>query len=193
MSIKIRIAQIEDVEDILRIYAPYVLNTNITFEYNVPTLDEMKARMQKTLETYPYLVALDDERIIGYAYASPFHSRAAYQWGSELSIYLDQHYHGQSIGKKLYSVLLALLKCMNVQNVYACITHPNEKSEKFHAFFDFQMVGCFHRAGYKMGNWHDVIWMEKAIDHQQHVEALIPFSQLTHEQIESCLALCYDK
>ena len=193
MSIKIRVAQIEDVSEILRIYAPYVLNTNITFEYDVPSLKEMQTRIQQTLERYPYLVALEDEHIIGYAYASPFHSRAAYQWGSELSIYLDQHYHGQSIGKKLYSVLLAILQCMNVQNVYACITHPNEKSERFHNSFGFQMVGCFHRAGYKMGQWHDVIWMEKALDYQQHVKELIPFSKLTREQIESCLALCYDK
>ena len=102
MSINIKVASIDDGADILNIYAPYVQSSNITFEYDVPSLEDMTNRICQTLDSYPYLVAEVQGQIVGYAYASSFHSRAAYQWGSELSIYLDQHYHGQAIGKKLY-------------------------------------------------------------------------------------------
>lgn len=129
---EIRVAKKEDGKDIQRIYAPYVEKTNITFEYEIPTVSEMENRIVLTLENYPYLVALVDHKIVGYAYASRYRSRNAYEWDSELSIYLDEDYHGRGIAKVLYSQLLILLKMMNVQNVYACITHPNEKSERFH-------------------------------------------------------------
>lgn len=193
MSVKIKIGSIENVPAILDIYAPYVRSTNITFEYEVPTLEEMTKRLQQTLKRYPYLVALVDGKVVGYAYASPFASRAAYQWGSELSIYLDENYHGKAIGKKLYQCLLELLKIMHIQRVYACITHPNLKSEKFHEAFGFQYTGCFHHAGFKFDRWHDVVWMEKIINDETNVQPVIPFSSLTREQIESCLGLCYDK
>lgn len=193
MSVKIKIASIEDAQAILDIYAPYICSTNITFEYEVPTLKEMASRIQQTLQRYPYLIAMVDDKVVGYAYASPFASRAAYQWGSELSIYLDGNYHGMAIGKKLYQCLLALLKTMHIQHVYACITHPNLKSEKFHEAFGFQYIGCFHHAGFKLNQWHDVVWMEKSINDEANVQPVIPFSSLTREQIESCLGLCYDK
>ncbi|UTY39803.1 GNAT family N-acetyltransferase [Allocoprobacillus halotolerans] len=193
MSVNIKVATLEDAQDILNIYAPYVQTTNITFEYDEPTLQEMTNRIKNTLERYPYLVAMVDQKVVGYAYASPFASRAAYQWGSELSIYLDAHYHGRAIGQKLYQSMLALLKAMHIQHVYACITHPNIKSEKFHETFDFTYIGCFHHAGFKFNQWHDVIWMEKTIGDEENVQPVIPFPSLSREQIESCLGLCYDK
>lgn len=184
---EIRIARKEDSQDIQKIYAPYVEKTNITFEYDIPTVSEMEKRITSTLKDYPYLVALIDDKIVGYAYASRYHSRQAYGWDSELSVYLDESYHGKEIGKSLYMCLLNLLVKMNVQNVYACITYPNDKSERFHKKLGFELIGCFHKAGYKFAQWHDVIWMEKHINDYQNVKEIIPFSMLSDEQIACSL------
>lgn len=188
---KIRVAQLYDAKDIQKIYAPYVEKTNITFEYDIPCIEEMESRIEQTLEKYPYLVALQEEKIVGYAYASPFQARQAYQWDCELSIYMGEQYHGQGISQSLYQGLFHILKLMNIQNVYACITYPNLKSEKFHQKLGFSLVGCFHQTGYKFGKWHDMIWMEKHIGDYQQVKDIIPFSQLSSAQIEICFNNSY--
>lgn len=176
--IEIRIAQKSDAQDILNIYAHYVEQTNITFEYVVPSLLEMETRIQKTLQDYPYLVAMLDHQIVGYAYASRYATRKAYDWDCELSIYVSSSHHLCGIGQQLYQAMFLILEKMNVQNVYACITHPNEKSESFHQKLGFQSVGIFHQCGYKFEKWHDVIWMEKRIGKRNQVKEIIPFSLL---------------
>lgn len=183
----IRVAKVSDAKAIQEIYAPYVEKTNITFEYDVPSVEEMTHRIKKTLEKFPYLVAIEQNQIIGYAYASVYRTRHAYKWDSELSIYIDEHYHGQSVGKILYEKLIDILKAMHIQNVYACITYPNEKSEKFHQKFGFELIGCFHQVGYKFDTWHDVIWMEKAIGKRDNVQEVIPFSLLSSIFFDSSL------
>lgn len=175
----IRVANKNDAKAIQKIYAPYVEKTNITFEYDTPSVEEMAHRIETTLEKFPYLVAIEQNQIVGYAYASSYRSRHAYQWDSELSIYIDEKYHGHSVGKKLYEKLLEILKTMHIQNVYACITYPNEKSERFHQKFGFELIGCFHQVGYKFNMWHDVIWMEKSIGKRDDVQEIIPFSLLS--------------
>ena len=80
MNVVIRPAIIKDAKELLAIYAPYVLETAITFEYVVPTLEEFAKRIEKISGKYPYLVAEEDGKIIGYAYASTFKDRAAYDW-----------------------------------------------------------------------------------------------------------------
>lgn len=184
---EIRLANRNDAQAIHDIYAPYVEKTNITFEYDIPSVEQMQERMVSTLKNYPYLVAVDEGKVVGYAYASLFRVRKAYEWDCELSIYVDWNHRGQKIGKPLYLTLLKLLKCMHIQNVYACITHPNESSERFHEQLGFRYVGCFLQSGYKFEKWHDVIWMEKAINDYQHVEDVIPFSQLSSKEISFCL------
>lgn len=183
----IRIASIDDAKSILEIYAPYIEKTNITFEYDVPSVEEMRQRIEKTLKDYPYLVALKDHQIVGYAYASRYASRKAYDWDCELSIYVADNIHQQGVGKELYEALLSLLKIMNIQNVYACITHPNIKSENFHKKFGFETVGIFHRCGYKFDTWHDIVWMEKRIGSEE-VQEFIPFSMLNSTQIQARLS-----
>ena len=87
---QIRIATIEDAEEIRTVYAPYVINTAVSFEYDVPTTEEFKIRIENTLKNYPYLVAIENDSIVGYAYASSFHSREAYQHSAELSVYIKE-------------------------------------------------------------------------------------------------------
>ncbi len=169
-KIVIRTAAIEDAEILLNIYAYYVKNTAITFEYDVPTLEEFKARIEKTLKKYPYLVVEKDGQIAGYAYAGPFKERAAYDWSAELSIYLAHDATGCGLGRRLYEVLEAEMKKSGFLNLYACIGYPIEEDEyltknsaEFHAHLGYHTVGEFHKCGYKFGRWYNMIWMEKLI------------------------------
>lgn len=158
---KIRFAALEDAERILEIYAPYILNTAVSFEYEVPSLDEFRERMARIMKTHPYLVCERKGQIIGYAYASSYLTRKAFGWDAEVSIYLDQEERGKGIGRLLYEPLLAILKEMGVVNVYALIVHPHELSERFHRKMGFQKEAIFEKTGYKMGKWQDLIYMKK--------------------------------
>lgn len=163
MDIKIRMATEGDAEALLAIYAPYVEKTPVSFECEVPSVEEFAGRIRQRLEKYPYLVALIDEKIVGYAYASPFHSRAAFGWGAELSIYVHWDKRGCGIGGVLYDRLEELLKEQGILNLNSCIAWPNPESVGFHEKRGFREVGHFHQCGYKLGEWHDVIWMEKML------------------------------
>lgn len=178
-KIHIRLACPEDAENLLAVYAPYVEHTAITFEYVVPTVEEFRQRISHTLERFPYLAAEADGKIVGYAYASPFKTRAAYDWAVETSIYVDQAEKGRGIGKMLYQNLEELLKKQHIINVNACITYPNSDSIAFHEALGYKTVAHFTKCGYKLGQWHDMIWMEKMVSpHPEQPKRVIPFSEL---------------
>lgn len=159
----IRMAKIEDAEAILKIYAGYVINTPITFEYEVPSVEEFGKRIAEILERYPYLVAICDEEIVGYAYASAFKNRAAYDWAVETSVYVKEETHGYGVGKKLYKALEEILKKQNIVNLNACISYPNPDSIAFHEKMGYCTVAHFNKCGYKLGVWYDMVWMEKML------------------------------
>lgn len=176
-NFSIRVATVEDACDILDIYAPYVTDTAITFEYDVPSLEEFRERIRKTLIKFPYLVAVENNKIIGYAYVSAFHERAAYDWAVETTIYMDMDYRGCGAGKKLYFMLEEIMKKQHVRNMNACIAYPNPGSIGFHEHLGYKEIGHFHQCGYKFDTWYDMIWMEKMIgDHNLYPEKVIPFS-----------------
>lgn len=178
-KLKIRMAKEEDAEELLAIYAPYVENTSISFEYEVPSIAEFQGRIRGTLEKYPYLVAALAETIVGYAYASSFHTRAAYGWGAEISIYVRMEHRGLGIGKRLYEALELLLKKQNILNVNACITYPNPGSVGFHSRMGFVQAAHFNKCGYKFDTWYDMIWMEKMLgEHRLHPEPVVPIGSL---------------
>ncbi len=169
--ITIETASAKDAPRLLEIYAPYVKNTAITFEYDVPTLENFSARIQNTLKKYPYLVLKDDGKIMGYAYAGVFKDRAAYNRCCELSVYLDVNAHRRGYGKMLYAALEKKLREMGIENLYACIAYPvvedeylTKNSAEFHEHLGFTTVGHFHRCGYKFGRHYDMIWMEKLLE-----------------------------
>ncbi len=167
----IRNAVPEDAAALQAIYAPYVTDSVITFEYEVPTVEEFRGRIEKTMENYPYLVFELDGQPAGYAYASKFRERAAYQWSAELSVYIDLKHHGKQMGTKLYAALIEALKDRKIQTVYGVVTLPNEKSERLHNSFGFHTVGVLEKVGYKHEAWHDVIYYEKHIgEHGLHPE-----------------------
>jgi len=169
-DIFIRMASPEDAQEMLAIYAPYVEKTAISFEYDVPTVDEFRNRIEKTLQKYPYLAAVRDNEIVGYAYLGPFVGRAAYDRSAETTIYLKESLKGQGIGRKLYQTLEEAALDQGILNLYACIGYPEEEDEyltmnsvEFHAHLGFRMVGKFYKCGYKFGRWYSMVWMEKLI------------------------------
>lgn len=178
-DITIRIARESDTDELLAIYAPYVKETAITFEYTVPTLEEFRERMTKTLMKYPYLVAVQETEILGYAYASEFKNRAAYDWAVETTIYVKQDSRKSGVGKKLYQALEEVLKQQHICNLYACIAYPNPGSIGFHERLGYQTIGHFSKCGYKFETWYDMIWMEKMIaEHDLHPEPFKPITEL---------------
>lgn len=185
-EITVRIATEDDAGVLLDLYAPYVKQTAITFEYEVPTVEEFRKRIRHTLERYPYLVAELDGVAVGYAYAGTFKDRPAYDWSVETSIYVGIEYKRLGIGRKLYDELERLLKLQGILNVNACIAYPREEDEHltmdsvhFHERLGYQMVGCFHDSGYKFDQWYDMVWMEKMIgEHRSGQSTVVPFGEL---------------
>lgn len=160
----IRMATEADGDAVQAIYAPYVRDTFISFELDVPGVDEMRERIRKTLALFPWLVYENDQgRVAGYVYASRHRERAAYQWSVDGAVYIDNSAHRQGIGRRLYTSLFALLRLQGLYNVYAGITLPNEGSVGLHKAVGFQPVGVYKNVGYKLGAWHDVSWWSLAL------------------------------
>ena len=159
----IRIAEERDIPAILEIYGPYVLNTTITFEYDVPTREEFTRRFRDITRQFPWLVYEEDGEILGYAYASAPYARAAYTWCAEPSVYLKPEARGRGIGRKLYAALEQILDCQGYQVLYALVTQENEASLRFHERCGYRVSVLFPNCGFKFGRWLGVIWMEKRL------------------------------
>lgn len=187
----IRPAFPEDAPTLLNIYAPYVRETAITFEYEVPSPEAFRERMERTLERYPYLVAEAEGVCLGYAYAGVFKARAAYGWSAETSIYLRQDRKRQGLGRRLYGALEDISRAQNIRNLYACVgcpatedPHLTRNSLDFHAHMGYRLVGEFRRCGYKFETWYNMAWMEKLLgEHPATPAPVVPFPALPPEQV----------
>jgi L-amino acid N-acyltransferase YncA len=185
-NILIRMATEADAEEILKIYSPYVTNTAITFEYDIPSVAEFSRRIKDTLQMYPYIVAIDEKRIVGYAYASAFKERKAYNWAVETTVYIKQDCKCKGLGKKLYLTLEGILKRQNIINLNACIAytavpdvHLDNSSIAFHEHLGYSKAAHFTKCGYKFGTWYDMIWMEKILgEHPDVPDPVIPIAAI---------------
>lgn len=180
---RIRPATEHDVPAMLAVYAPYVEHTAITFEYEVPSEQEFRNRLANVLARYPWLVAEQDGSVLGYAYASAFHSRAAYGWCAEVSIYLSEDRRGQGLGARLYRKMEEILRAQHILVLYACIASSSVESERlthasirFHRREGYHIVGEFPLCGFKFDRWYDMVWMEKRLaEPLSPPKAVIPF------------------
>lgn len=185
----IRIATEDDAEKLLQIYAYYVENTAITFEYEVPSAQEFRERIRRTLGRYPYLVSEQNGMIMGYAYAGTFKERSAYAWAVETTIYIDKDARRKGLGKELYQALEKALALQNVINLNACIGCPivedeylTRNSVQYHEHLGYRLVGEFHKCGYKFGRWYNMVWMEKCIsDHPDRPLPVRAFDEIRQE------------
>lgn len=160
----VRQATVQDVSRILEIYAPYVKNTAISFEYTVPTPEEFTRRFLGITAQFPWLVWEENGTVLGYAYGSAPFERAAYQWSAEASIYLCPEACGKGIGKKLYTALEKLLQIQGYRKIYAIITTANEPSIAFHEAVGYRHTATMPDCGYKLGSWYGTVWMEKDLN-----------------------------
>ena len=160
----LRIAYDTDVPAILDIYAPYILSSTATFEYDVPSERDFLQRFREITAQFPWLVWEEEGRILGYAYASAPYSRAAFQWCAEPTIYLSPEAQGRGIARKLYSALEKLLKIQGYQVLYALITAENIPSIRFHQKFGYTLRGDFPDCGFKFGRWLGLFWLEKRLN-----------------------------
>ena len=196
----IRVATENDAEALLQIYAHYVENTAITFEYEIPSVEEFRNRIHHTLEQYPYLVEVEDGQIVGYVYASAFKKRAAYDWAVETSIYVDRERHRGGLGRKLYAALEKGLQLQGICNVEACIAAPIGEdpylppdSIDFHEHLGYRMVGRFEKCAYKFHRWYDMVWMERFIgEHPEMPKELAPIKKFPEirSELEEWLKTC---
>ena len=159
----LRIATEADVPAILEIYAPYVLNSTATFEYDVPSPEEFLQRFCTITTQFPWLVWEEKGKILGYAYASAPYSRAAYAWCAEPTVYLRPEARGTGVARKLYAALEWILERQGYHVLYALICEENESSLRFHEKCGFRRAVCFSRCGFKFGRWLGLIWMEKRL------------------------------
>jgi L-amino acid N-acyltransferase YncA len=143
------------------IYAPYVRGTAVSFETEPPSADEVARRIAAAQREHAWLVLEDDGDVIGYAYAGPFMSRAAYRWAATVSVYLDGGRHRSGGGRALYAALLDRLAERGIRTVLAGVALPNEASEALHRALGFEPAGTYRRVGWKLGRWHDVTWYQK--------------------------------
>ena len=160
MAATLRFAGPQDAAAIQAIYAPIVRDTPTSFEVDVPTIEEMRARMTETLEQYPWLVVERGDEVLGYAYASRHRKRPAYQWSVDVSVYVNEQVRRAGVGRALYTALLEILRLQGFRNAYAGIALPNLGSVGLHEALGFKAVGVYRGVGYKHGRWHDVGWWE---------------------------------
>jgi L-amino acid N-acyltransferase YncA len=154
----LRLATPGDARGILDIYAPYIENTSFTFETEVPSTDAFAERISSYLQQWPWLVVEENGVIAGYAYASRYRERVAYQWSVECSVYVHDDYHRRGIARVLYETLFSILQLQGFRNVYAVINLPNDKSVALHESMGFTYFATYEQVGYKLGRWKNVGW-----------------------------------
>lgn len=195
-EILLRTAEPGDAVQLLDIYRPYVEKTAISFECEVPGLEEFRGRIIQTLKNHPYLTAERDGELLGYAYTGSFVGRAAYGWAAEVTIYLRENQRKTGLGRRLYEAVEAVSRARNIFNLNACIGVPEREDDphltrnslEFHAHMGYRLVGEFRRCGYKFGTWYNMAWMEKLLgEHPASPAPVIPFSDLAPELVRNLL------
>lgn len=166
---------------ILEIYAPFILDTAVTFEETVPDQASFWKRMQDIMAELPFLVCEIDGRIAGYAYASGYRSRASYRWSKEVSVYIHPDFYRRKVAHALYTSLNEMVRYQGIANLLAIITMPNEPSVSFHEHFGYRKCGEFSKVGYKMNQWQNVGWFELFLqdETQEPKERILPLNEIT--------------
>ena len=181
--VEVRIAKPSDAENILEIYAPYIISHSTTFEIEVPTIEQFQLRMAQIQLRFPWIICTINNSIAGYTYASPFKEREAYQWSAECSVYLSHPFMNKGIGRLLYKTLFSIIKYQGIRNVFAGITLPNDPSIRLHERLGFKSIAVYENIGYKLGQWHNVGWWKLQLnEYSLEPPPLLKFSELDPNQ-----------
>jgi L-amino acid N-acyltransferase YncA len=163
----VRDASEDDAPACAAIYAPYVGETALSFEGEPPTPAQMAERIAAATPTHAWVVLEDDDRVVGYAYGGPHQKRAAYRFSCEVSVYVEQGRRRSGSGRALYEALFERLAARGYLMAVAGMTLPNEASVGLHRAMGFEPVGVYRRIGWKLGAWHDVAWVQRALGVEQ--------------------------
>lgn len=174
----LRFVRSSDAARILEIYAPYITDSAVSFETELPSEAEFSRRIESIAAEYPFVVCEDGGHVIGYAYAHRLFERAAYQWAAELSVYVDVAHQRKGIAGTMYRFIFEVLKLQNVHTVYAVVTADNTASLNMHEELGFRPIGTFCKSGYKHGKWHDVVWLDKRLLSYDNPEPLLSIEQV---------------
>jgi L-amino acid N-acyltransferase YncA len=155
----IRPATPDDAAAVRAIYAPYVLETAVSFETEVPSVEEMRRRIESVKSTHSWLVCEDALGVCGYAYGGRHQERAAYRWSTDVTVYNDARVHRKGVGRGLYTALLEHLRLLGYFTAYGGVTQPNEASVGLHKAMGFEPTAYYEGVGFKLGKWHDVAWL----------------------------------
>lgn len=189
MALQIRFAREDDAGQIRAIYAPAITDSAISFEVDVPSIEEMRDRVRHKLLQFPWLVAEDDGEVLGYVYADRHAVRAAYQWSVDVSVYVGANARRAGVARRLYTLLFDMLRRQGYRNAFAIITLPNDPSVSLHESLGFVPAGRFPNAGYKLGAWHDVGYWHLALgDAAGEPEPPIPVTRLPEWMRQSHLS-----
>ena len=183
MKATIRLANESDALKMLAIYAPVVQETSISFEIEPPSETEFQGRIKNYQQQMPWLVCQINGELLGYAYATPYRTRAAYQWSVESSVYVNVEHRRKGVAKALYSSLFQLLQLQGFYNVFAAIALPNPASVAVHEAVGFSPIGIFYRVGYKFSEWHDVGWWQLSLQQEQPLPVNPPLSLLELQKL----------
>jgi phosphinothricin acetyltransferase len=184
----IRQAGEKDAKELLKIYTPFILNSGITQETEVPAEQEFQQRITETIKERPWLVCEINGEIAGYAYAGKHRERKGYQWCTEPSVYVAEKFYRHGVASALYTALFEILILQGYVNAYAVITLPNEKSVAFHESFGFTYLTTYKKIGYKLGQWHDVGWWQLQLNpHTDNPQQPVKFSLLDRRLVENIL------
>lgn len=167
----VRAATEADIPAMLAIYGPYVENTTVSFEYDVPCRRSFTQRFYEHTVQFPWLVWEEAGQVLGYAYAGLPWERAAFRWSAEASVYIAPAAQGRGIGRALYETLEAILRRQGYRMLYAVITTENAGSITFHERLGYEKIGDFSNCGYKQGRWLGVTWMAKELDCPRQVDS----------------------
>ena len=174
-GVGVRLARAEDMAAIASIVNPYIANTAINFRTKLQTAEDWTKDWINTRDRYPWLVATMGRKIAGVAYASAWKPRNAYDWCTEVTVYVEMGLSGRGIGRALYSELLGLLDAQGYRTIMAVIALPNEASIKLHEAFGFKQVGTLRGVGYKLGEWRDIgLWERFKAEERGAPRQLLP-------------------
>ena len=159
----IRNVSSRDAKAIVDIYHEYVVNSVATFETEPLRVEEMEGRIAGISASYPYLVYVDHDEVVGYCYAHAWKEKAAYKYTLETTVYLSPGYKGKGIGRQLMERLIEECRVGGYHALIACITEGNEASCSLHEKLGFRKVSHFEKVGLKFGRWLDVVDYELII------------------------------
>ncbi|WP_320815008.1 N-acetyltransferase family protein [Flavobacterium sp.] len=165
MKISIRPYKETDTQAILEVINFNILNSTALYDYTIRTLEQQTEMLKEKVDrNFPVIVAVLDEKVVGFGYYSDFRFREAYKYTVEHSVYVNKDFQGMKIGHLLMEELIEMAKKQKLHTMIAVIDSENQSSVKFHEKYGFKTVGIIKESGYKFDRWLDSVFMQLILE-----------------------------